>query len=257
MATRFTTSDGIQLATHHFTPTAPTAAGPTVVLHHGFAASAQSNWVAPGIVDALRAAGRTVIAIDARGHGESDKPHESSRYGEERMALDIAELLDNEGLSEIDLVGYSMGGIVALIAGTFERRIRRLVIGGIGAGVIEVGGVDRRRLDTAALAAGLRAEDGASIDNPVVRQFRRFAESQGADLLALAAQAESAHRNSIPTQQITARALVLVGADDPLAVRPEVLAAAVNGARLEIVPGDHLGAVATPEFATAIVRFLA
>ncbi len=51
--------------------------------------------------------------------------------------------------------------------------------------------------------------------------------------------------------------MVLVGADDPLAARPEVLAAAIPGATLRMVPGDHLGAVAVPEFAPAIVDFLA
>jgi pimeloyl-ACP methyl ester carboxylesterase len=45
---------------------------------------------------------------------------------------------------EIDLVGYSMGAIVSLIYASGGERVRRLVVGGVGAGVIECGGVDRR-----------------------------------------------------------------------------------------------------------------
>ena len=45
-------------------------------------------------LEVLTAAGRRVIAPDARGHGRSEKPHDPSRYGEDRMARDLAVLLD-------------------------------------------------------------------------------------------------------------------------------------------------------------------
>src|ERR1700691_1583811 len=89
-------------------------ASPPVVLHHGFVADAESNWVAPGVVEALLAAGRRVIAPDARGHGRSQKPHDPARYGEDRMARDLAVLLDTIDVQQIALVGYSMGAIVSL-----------------------------------------------------------------------------------------------------------------------------------------------
>lgn len=85
---------------------------PPVVLHHGFVANADANFLATGVVDALTAAGRRVIAPDARGHGRSEKPHDPARYGEDRMARDLAGLLDVVGAPQIDLVGYSMGAIV-------------------------------------------------------------------------------------------------------------------------------------------------
>jgi pimeloyl-ACP methyl ester carboxylesterase len=87
--------------------------------------------------------------------------------------------------------------------------------------------------------------------------FRAFAESTGADRLALAAQADAVHAGPIPLDRITVPTLVLVGDDDPLAVRPQVLADAVAGARLHVVPGDHLMAVVDPAFAPTIVAFLA
>ena len=212
---RFTTSDEVAVAYYSYQPELAEPGLPPVVLQHGFAADSQANWVAPGVVDALLAAGRAVIAVDARGHGQSDKPHEPAFYGEGRMSADLVELFDHLGLTELDLVGYSMGAIISLLAASTDHRIRRLVIGGIGAGVAEMGGVDRRHLDTSRLAAALRADDIDSIADPVARSFRRFAESTGADRLALAAQADSVHRTAIALSDIDATAMVLVGDSDP------------------------------------------
>ena len=104
---RFTTSDGIGIAYRTWNDA---AAGPPVLLHHGFIADAHLNWGITGVIDALVADGRRVVAHDARGHGRSDTPHDPARYGEARMALDVAELADHLGLDAFDLVGYSMGG---------------------------------------------------------------------------------------------------------------------------------------------------
>ena len=49
--------------------------GEPVVLVHGFTASAEANWGEPGIIADLAKDFR-VIAIDARGHGKSGKPHD-------------------------------------------------------------------------------------------------------------------------------------------------------------------------------------
>ena len=154
------------------------------------------------------------------------------------------------------LVGYSMGAIVSLIAASHEPRIRRLIIGGVGAGVVERGGVDTRAISSDALRAALIADDPSTITNRVAAGFRTFADSTGADRWALAAQAASVHRESIDLERITAPTLVLVGRSDDLAVRPQVLAGAIPGAELLIIDGDHLGAVGVPAFATAIVDFI-
>jgi pimeloyl-ACP methyl ester carboxylesterase len=173
------------------------------------------------------------------------------------MARDLSLLVDELGVDRVDLVGYSMGGIVALLAAASERRIRRLVVGGIGAGVVELGGLDTRALPTRLVAEALRIGDPATIVDPMAAAFRAFAESTGADRWALAAQAEAVHAAPIPLERITVPTLVLAGDDDPLAARPEVLADAVAGAQLRLVPGDHLMAVVEPTFAPTIVAFLA
>jgi len=57
---RFTTSDGIGIA---YRTWADDAVGPPVLLHHGFIANAQLNWVLTGVVDALVAAGRRLVVL--------------------------------------------------------------------------------------------------------------------------------------------------------------------------------------------------
>ncbi|WP_020525600.1 alpha/beta fold hydrolase [Catelliglobosispora koreensis] len=250
----FTSADGLNLAYYEW---GSPGSGVPVVLHHGFSASALSNWELPGVVAALTEAGRHVFAIDSRGHGASDKPHDPAFYGEHRMAEDVSTLLGVIGAEQIDLVGYSMGGIVALLVAISDKRVRRLVAGGIGSSAVELGGLDSRALPGRALVDGLQAQDVASIDDPQVMAFRAFADAAGADRQALAAQVLASHRSPIALDRITAPTLVLAGVDDHLATRPEVLADAITGARWRVLSGDHLTAVRNPDFASAIVKFLA
>ncbi len=251
---QFTTDDGIEIVYDEWgTP----SDRPPVLLHHGFIADANINWVLPGVVAALVEAGRHVVAPDARGHGRSGKPHDPARYGEVRMSRDLRMLIDIVGAAEIDLVGYSMGAIVSLITATDESRLRRLVVGGVGAGVVELGGVDTRELDNAELVPALLADDPATITDPATAGFRAFADMIGGDRKALAAQAQVVHAEPIPLDRISVPTLVLVGDTDPLAARPEVLADAIAGARLEVVSGDHTGALGDPRFTATLIDFLA
>lgn len=246
----FRASDGITLS---YTSTGD---GRLVVLHHGFIANSRTNWVLPGIVDALVAAGRRVVAIDARGHGESDKPHDPASYGESRMADDVIALVDLlDEPDRYDLVGYSMGAIVALIAATRDSRVRSVVAGGVGSAVVELGGVDTRAVGRTAMADALLADDPAAI-SPAAVGFRAFVDAVGGDRVALAAQATALHAAPIPLDTIAVPVLVLAGREDHLATRPEVLADAIPGAVLRVVPGDHLGAVREAGFLAALTGFL-
>lgn len=251
---QFTAGDGVEIV--YDTWGDPTVR-PPIVLHHGFAANAHLNWVGPGIVAALVEAGWHVVALDARGHGRSGKPHDPARYGEQAMARDLRMLIDLTGAPEVDLVGYSMGAIVSLIAAVDEPRLRRLVVGGVGAGVVELGGVDTRALPNDALATALEADDPATTTDPSALAFRQFADAIGADRAALAAQARAVHASPIALDRITVPTLVLAGDSDPLADRPEVLADAIPDARLVRLTGDHLGAIADSRFIPTLVDFLA
>ncbi|WP_197322183.1 alpha/beta fold hydrolase [Saccharomonospora sp. NB11] len=229
---------------------------PLVLLHHGFVASGRTNWEAPGIVRKLVEAGRRVATIDARGHGASGKPHDPAAYGEARMAEDVSTLLDVLDEPAVDLVGYSMGAVVAVLTAVRDHRVRRLVVGGVGASVVELGGVDTRVLPADALLRVLRADDPAEVADSPAASFRAFADAIGGDRLALAAQAAATHTGPIAFDEITARTLVLVGRDDALATRPEVLAEAVPGAVVRRVPGDHTTTLREPEFAEALIDFV-
>jgi pimeloyl-ACP methyl ester carboxylesterase len=250
---RFVSFDGVEIAYHEFGKRDDSV---PVVLHHAFAADAHHNWVVPGVVDALVDHGRWVVGIDARGHGNSDKPHDAKRYGEGSMARDVSALFDLVGSPQYDLVGYSMGAAVAAITATRDFRIRRLVLGGVGGGLAERGGIDREGGRMELLANVLLTEDQAEIAASPVGRFRQLADAVGADREALAAITRSRNTGRIMFGQIAAETLVLVGRDDALAARPELLAAAIPGARYSVVGGDHLSAVNDPGFTSTLVDFI-
>ncbi|NQY27071.1 MAG: alpha/beta fold hydrolase [Piscirickettsiaceae bacterium] len=67
-----------------------------------------------------------VITVDLRNHGRS--PH-SNEQNYQLMADDLAELLDDLGLKEIDLIGHSVGGKVAMaFSDYYVERLRKLLV---------------------------------------------------------------------------------------------------------------------------------
>lgn len=69
---------------------------------------------------------RRVYALDLRGHGRSDWPGD---YSLELMRADVLRFLDTLGLGRVDLIGHSLGGIVAyLFAEDHPQRVNRLVL---------------------------------------------------------------------------------------------------------------------------------
>jgi pimeloyl-ACP methyl ester carboxylesterase len=88
------------------------------------------------------------------------------------------------------------------------------------------------------------------------RAFRTLADALGSDREAMVAQARSIYRGEIALGRITAPALVLAGDEDPLAIRPQVLAEALPSAELQLLEGDHMRALIDPRFASSIVSFL-
>ena len=96
----FTASDGTKI--HYFDIAGK---GSPVVLIHGYTANAEGKWLKSNIAQTL-AKNHRVIAIDARGHGKSDKPHDPAKYGP-RMATDVVELLDHLKIPKAHIHGYS------------------------------------------------------------------------------------------------------------------------------------------------------
>lgn len=98
--------------------------GRPVVLIHGWPLSAQA-WEPQ--VSALKAAGYRVVAYDRRGFGRSDKPE--SGYSYDALAADLQRVMDQCGLQDVTLVGFSMGGgEVARYIGRYgESRLHSVV----------------------------------------------------------------------------------------------------------------------------------
>jgi pimeloyl-ACP methyl ester carboxylesterase len=97
---------------------------PPVVLVHSLAGNS-SHWSAQ--LEHLRRTRRSV-ALDLRGHGQSEPPRNSD-YSIAGMAGDIAAVADTLGLQRFVLVGHSMGGGVALaFAGKYPPRVAGLVL---------------------------------------------------------------------------------------------------------------------------------
>ena len=105
--------------------------GEPVVLIHGLYASALRNWVYPGIFSAL-AKDHEVVALDLPGHGMSDHPTNPSAYGEQ-MVDDVRELMDHLKIKRAQVVGYSLGGIIALrFIVEHPERVISGTLGGMG-----------------------------------------------------------------------------------------------------------------------------
>ena len=243
-------NDGLTLA---FIDEGPSHA-PAVMLVHGFASNHSVNWVGPGWIETLTGAGYRAIAIDNRGHGQSDKPHDPAAYTPPKMASDVLALLDHLKIDTAHLFGYSMGARVCAFASlAAPRRLKSLVFGGLGIGMVEgVGAWDP-------IAGALLAPSLDDVSDERGRMFRAFADKTGSDRIALAA-CISSSRTLLTQQQmqsITAPALIGVGTNDDIAGAPEPLAAMMpNATPFSIEGRDHMLSVGDKTFKTAVLGFL-
>ncbi len=242
--TRFESFDGTTLAFES------EGDGVPVLLLHGFATDAYINWVRPGIVDALVGAGYRTIALDQRGHGSSDKPHEPDAYADDAMIRDAQALLDHLDISMCLAAGYSMGARNTLGLVMADERIRAAVLGGIGSNMLharEWGG---------AVADAMMASDKKTIADSTAKSFRDFADLTGADKRALAAVMRTSREPLSGLDRITVPVLVLCGDTDPMVGSPQELADAIPGARAVVVGGTHLNVVNNPAFHHELKSFL-
>lgn len=247
-------SDGIDIA---YLDEAPPegGSGASILLLHGFASSAQVNWVDTGWVRHLARAGCRVIAMDNRGHGRSAKLHDPGLYGGPIMAEDARRLLDHLGVERADVMGYSMGArITAFLALAHPRRVRSAIFAGLGGNMV------RPMAGTGPIAAALEAPSIDDVKNPTARTFRAFAEQTGSDLKALAACIRSSRdpltREALAT--LTCPVLVAVGSDDVIGGTAGDLAAIIPGAEAFVIEGrDHMKAVGDKSYKDAVTGFLA
>jgi pimeloyl-ACP methyl ester carboxylesterase len=228
--------------------------GPPVLLIHGFASNARVNWDETGWVRVLSEAGRQVILIDNRGHGESEKLYDSALYSAMIMADDAARLLGHLGHAQADVMGYSMGArITAFMLINHASLIRRAVLGGLAANMIA--GVP----GSTEIAAALEAESLDGVTDLAGRAFRIFAMRTGGDLKALAACIKSS-RVKIREEalaKVNRPVLVVAGDQDELAGDIGPFVAAIPGAKgLVLKDKNHMTAVGDLTYKRAVIEFL-
>jgi pimeloyl-ACP methyl ester carboxylesterase len=228
--------------------------GDPIVLVHGFASNRQVNWVGPGWVTTLTRAGRRVIALDNRGHGESTKLYSVEDYHTDLMAEDVRALIDHLGLARVDLFGYSMGArICAFATVRHPGCVRSLIMGGLGVRLVDGVGLSDD------IAQALEADSLDEVSDPIGRRFRAFAEQTKSDRVALAACLRGS-RQTMPldaARSIGVPTLIAVGTRDDVAGPAAPLAAIIPGAQVLDIPGrDHMLAVGDKVFKAGALAFL-
>jgi pimeloyl-ACP methyl ester carboxylesterase len=195
---------------------------------------------------------RHVIALDVRGHGESERPLQQDLYSYSTMARDFLNLMDDFGISKADFMGYSMG---AYLLGHHSGRFNSVILGGIG---------DETKGSVAIvdiIAEALRADDVSDIANPIGIAYRRFVDQDprndraGREALALAAlqmwpEGFPIELGGPSLGDVDIPVLIANGAADfPYVETCQDFAAAIPDR-------DHLGAVTDPLFKDEVLAFL-
>lgn len=242
----FDSWDGVRLAWRE------TGTGRPAVLLHGFISDARTNWVRYGHADTIAAKGFRVIMPDLRGHGDSAKPHDPAAYPPDALTRDGHALIAHLGLTDYDLVGYSLG------ARTVSRMLatgampRRAVFSGMGLEGLTTTG--RRAGHFRHILTNLGNHDRGG----PAWMAEQFLKTTGGDALALLGVIDTFTDTPPATLKTFALPIgVVCGVDDhDNGSAPDLADALPDGHYIE-VPGNHMSAVARPALGEAIAGFLA
>ncbi|MFJ4223375.1 alpha/beta fold hydrolase [Microbacterium sp. NPDC089695] len=245
-------ADGTRLATY----TWGELDDPVVVIVHGFASSARDTWVLTGWVRQLTQAGYRVLALDQRGHGLSQKPHQADLYGIRTLATDVETVMDAYLVDDAFYLGYSLGARVGWeVVRDLPQRIGRAVLGGVP------DGIPLARLDLDQVRAYL--EDGTPVADPTTQNYIALVERvPGNDLGALMALAEGLRSSRMidpdPSHAPASPILFATGSKDAIIEGSRALAeAAPQGRFFEIPDRNHFNAPGSRAFKEAALAFLA
>ena len=225
--------------------------GRPLVLLHGYFSTAEVNWMRFGHAQLLAARGHRVIMPDLRAHGDSARSHDPTAYPPDVLAEDGLALIEQLGLTDYDLGGYSLGGrttVRMLVRGATPGRA---VVAGMGLDAIErtgPGSEHFRRI--------LTSRDAFRRGSPEW-MAQMFLQQVGGDPEALLLLLDSAVDTPLEDlARIRTPVLVAVGADDVAQRSAEALAKVLPSGRFVLLPGNHMSAVTKPELALAIADFL-
>ena len=212
---------------------AKTGSGPALLLLHGN--GEDSSYFVHQVEEFSR--DFTVYAIDTRGHGNS--PRGTAPFTLSQFADDLADFMDEQGLSQADILGFSDGGNIALLfALRHPHRVRRLV----------------------ANAANLFPEgmEGWVLEE-LIQEHRRLAHADTPERLhqkqLLELMLREPHIAPAELGTLTMPVLVIAGDRDMIkGSHTRLIAESIPNSRLSILPGDHFLAAATPAAFNAAVR---
>ncbi|MDA8392364.1 MAG: alpha/beta hydrolase [Actinomycetota bacterium] len=226
--------------------------GPPVVFVHGFAADTDITWGRPGILDAVADKGYRILSMDLRGHGRSSPGRNPAMYTMERVVGDLVVLLDQVGLRQAHLVGYSLGSRVVMeLSCRRPSRATSVTLAGIGA----KSAAPKRIWGSEEIATALETDKPTEVHSPRARAFRAFAESTGADRSTLAAMQRALIDWPRPRpEEIAVPALVIAGVKDDLAGSPFELAERIPAGKAVEIRGNHMNAVLDPELPSHICQ---
>jgi pimeloyl-ACP methyl ester carboxylesterase len=226
--------------------------GPLIVLQHGFLSN-QSSWKEFGYVDGLKES-FTVAAVDSLGHGQSDKPTTPERYRLVERAGDIVAVIEALGEDKAHVLGYSMGGWLAVgVAMHHPDRLRSLTIAGWDC-------VDG--MNSAYRAAGMDPIDFPTFLSATRAVAPEFVEwVTDVDVGALApcyAELSDLSGSEQAVLDLDVPVLLWDGRDDPNHDPMQAFAAAHHFKFLS-TPGDHVGAMVggAAEVVPAVLAFMA
>ncbi len=232
------------------TRTQPTSevTGPPVVLIHGFTASGAVDWPAERWAGPLAEAGRETVVVHLPGHVGGPAVGSADEVTTGHLLRRLAEGI---GAAEVDVVGYSLGARLAWdLAATHAVQVRRLVLAGLSP-MEPFAAVDLA-------AARAAVQGGPQPADLLTGIITSMVSGAGQDTESLLRLVEGMAREPFdPAGRVPeVPALFIAGQEDQMAQGIEQLVARVAGARLERVPGDHLGALAGDELRAAVFHFL-
>ncbi|HMT43630.1 MAG TPA: alpha/beta hydrolase [Chakrabartia sp.] len=225
--------------------------GRAVLLLHGFCSDAQTNWIKYGATKTMVEAGFRCIMPDHRAHGESEKPHDPAFYPPDILADDAMALADALGLTDYDLVGYSLGARTAARMLAKGASPRRAILSGMG--LEGVSSTDHRRDHFRHILADIDGHPKGS----AAWMAATFIKQSGGDPVAL----DRILDTFVDTPEavlagFTLHIGVVCGVDDQDNGSAQKLADVLPNAELITIPGNHMSAVTRPEFGAALASFL-
>ena len=241
----FTASDGTRLAYRDM------GQGRPVVMLHGLFSNGTVNWMKYGHAQTLVDAGFRTIIADLRAHGDSDAPHDPAAYPDDILARDATELIAHLGLTDFDLVGFSLGSRTSVRAVIGGLKPRRLVLGGMGLEGL-AGWTKRSAFFQRAIAEFDTSKRGD--DTWLAIQFMK---TMKVDRIA-AAQLLRTFTDTPPAAlaAVTMPTLLVCGAQDQDNGSAASLADVLPDARLVEVPGTHMSSVTEPAMGAEISTYL-